>query len=193
MEIFKAIASVMKEIGPIGKNQRNLSQNFNFRGIDDVYNFCQPIMAKHGVFTVPTILSFDKREFTSVKGTAGIHVIAHYQFTFYAQDGSSIVAQAIGEGMDYGDKAFNKAASIAHKYALLQTFCIPTKDLVDPDSESHEVRPASDVMPLGKHKGKRMDDVSKEDLNSAIVWCESTDAEKFKDLILKMKASIAKR
>jgi hypothetical protein len=30
--------------------------------------------------------------------------------------------------MDTGDKASNKAMAVAHKYALLQTFCIPTKE-----------------------------------------------------------------
>ena len=40
--------------------------------------------------------------------------------------------------MDSGDKAANKAMAIGHKYALLQVLCIPTEDMVDPDSESPE-------------------------------------------------------
>jgi hypothetical protein len=43
--------------------------------------------------------------------------------------------------MDSGDKSSNKAMSVAHKYALLQAFCIPTKDIDDPDAETHEVAP----------------------------------------------------
>ena len=41
--------------------------------------------------------------------------------------------------MDSGDKATNKAMSIAFKYACFQVFCIPTEEMVDPDAECHEV------------------------------------------------------
>ena len=50
-------------------------------------------------------------------------------------------ATVVGEGMDSGDKAANKAMAIAHKYALLQTFCIPTEEQKDPDAETHDVLP----------------------------------------------------
>jgi hypothetical protein len=33
--------------------------------------------------------------------------------------------------------------SIALKYCLLQAFLIPTEDMVDPDSQTHEVKPKS--------------------------------------------------
>ena len=42
--------------------------------------------------------------------------------------------------MDSGDKATNKAMSIAMKYAMFQLFMIPT-EAVDPDGECHEVDP----------------------------------------------------
>lgn len=41
--------------------------------------------------------------------------------------------------MDTGDKATNKAMSIAFKYACFQVFCIPTEEMIDPDAEVHEV------------------------------------------------------
>ena len=63
------------------------------------------------------------------------------QYTFWTVDGTSVECSVIGEGMDSGDKATNKAMAIAHKYALLQTFCIPTEDMIDPDSQVHEVKP----------------------------------------------------
>ncbi len=43
--------------------------------------------------------------------------------------------------MDSGDKASNKALSIAMKYALLQVFCIPTEDAKDPDADSPKPLP----------------------------------------------------
>jgi hypothetical protein len=62
------------------------------------------------------------------------------KYTFYAKDGSSISAVVIGEGMDSGDKASNKAMAVALKYALLQVFCIPTEDTKDPDADSHDLK-----------------------------------------------------
>lgn len=137
--IFTAIQNVMKDLEPIGKNQKNAQQGFSFRGIDDLYNYCSPVMAKHGIFTVPNITGVEQREITSNRGTTGTHVIVRYKWIFYATDGSFVTAETIGEAMDYGDKAFNKACSIAHKYALLTVFSIPTKDLEDPDREAHEI------------------------------------------------------
>ena len=42
----------------------------------------------------------------------------------------------VGEGMDSGDKATNKAMAIAFKYACFQVFCIPTEEMKDPDEET---------------------------------------------------------
>lgn len=43
--------------------------------------------------------------------------------------------------MDSGDKATNKAMSVALKYACFQVLMIPTEEMLDPDSETHEVAP----------------------------------------------------
>jgi len=44
--------------------------------------------------------------------------------------------------MDSGDKATNKAMSIAYKYAAFQAFCIPTEETaIDADAEVHQVAP----------------------------------------------------
>ena len=136
--IYSRIAAISKEIGAIGKNKRNEQQKFMFRGIDDVYNALQPLLAKHGVFTVPQVQEDRTEERQSKAGGNLIYRVLKMRYDFYADDGSSVWCTVIGEGMDSGDKAANKAMAIAHKYALLQTFCIPTEDMKDPDSESHE-------------------------------------------------------
>jgi hypothetical protein len=67
-----------------------------------------------------------------------IYSICTIKYTFYAEDGSSVSATVIGEGMDSGDKATNKAMSIAFKYACFQVFCIPTEEMKDPDADTPE-------------------------------------------------------
>ena len=69
------------------------------------------------------------------------YVTCKIKFTFYAEDGSFVESTIVGEAMDTGDKATNKAMAIAYKYACFQVFCIPTADMVDdPDAESPEAR-----------------------------------------------------
>jgi hypothetical protein len=139
--IFKQIPKVMAEIEAIGKNRLNQTPgaSFKFRGIDDVYNELHSRLAKHGVFTVPIILGRERKDIVSKAGNKGYHAVTNFRFRFYAEDGSFVEADADGEAADYGDKVSNKAASIAHKYALLQVFCIPTEDDKDPDSVTHNI------------------------------------------------------
>ncbi|WP_332446820.1 ERF family protein [Sphaerochaeta sp.] len=138
-DIYTSIACIMADIDAVGKTQKNQQQGFKFRGIDDIYNAVHPILAKHGVFTVPTVLSERSEERTTTRGGNLIYRILTMKYTFFASDGSSVDSVVIGEGMDSGDKAANKAMSVAHKYALLQALCIPTEEMADPDKESFEV------------------------------------------------------
>ena len=141
LNIFEAINKTMEDVGAIGKNTKNQQQGFMFRGIDAVMNALNPAMIKNGIFIVPQVLEQTREERTTAKGAVLIYSICKMKYTFYAQDGSSVEAIVIGEGMDSGDKATNKAMSIAFKYAAFQVFCIPTEEMKDPDAEVHEVQP----------------------------------------------------
>ena len=145
--IYKKIAAILADSDAIGKDRINNQQGFRFRGIDDVYNSLHPILAKHGVFSTTTVLEDRTEERQSARGGTLIYRILKVQFTFYAEDGSFVQSVVIGEGMDSGDKASNKAMAIAHKYALLQLLAIPTGDAKDPDAESHEVLPKKQSTP----------------------------------------------
>lgn len=148
MNIFETIAAVMADIGAVGKTSKNQQQGFMFRGIDAVMNAINPALTKNKLFIVPEILEQSREERTSVKKDSYgnektstlIYSICKIKYTFYAEDGSNISAVVIGEGMDSGDKATNKAMSIAFKYACFQVFCIPTEEMQDPDAECHEVK-----------------------------------------------------
>lgn len=141
MNIFEAINACMSDIGAVGKTSKNTTQGFMFRGIDAVMNAINPALVKNKVFVVPEIIEQTREERQNSKGTILIYSICKVRYTFYAEDGSHIEAVVIGEGMDTGDKATNKAMSIAFKYACFQVFCIPTEEMKDPDEESHEVAP----------------------------------------------------
>ena len=120
--IYGAICDIMSEVGAIGKNKYNQQQKFNYRGIDDVMNALQPIMIRHRVFALPDVLEDKREERPSRSGGNLIYTILKVKYTFYADDGTSVDAVVVGEGMDSGDKSANKAMSVAYKYACFQVF-----------------------------------------------------------------------
>ena len=144
-QIYGLIGQAMKKVGAIGKD--STAQNYNgkpmykFRGIDAVYNALNPVMSELGLFICPEVLEQTREERKSTSGGNLIYSILKVRFTMYAPDGSNVSCTVIGEGMDSGDKASNKAMSIALKYACFELFMIPTEEMVDPDAEVHEVAP----------------------------------------------------
>jgi hypothetical protein len=146
--IFKQIPAIMSEIPSIGKDRKNTGQGYNFRGIDDIYNFIQPLLAKHSVFMTAEILDDRHEERQSKSGGVIMYRVLKMRYSFVASDGSSVATDAVGEGMDSGDKASAKAMSIAQKYAILQTFLVPTADAKDPEIDNHEVAPKSAPAPV---------------------------------------------
>ena len=170
--IYESIAAVMSEIGSISKDKVNKQQGFHYRGVDDVMNALNPAFIKHKLFMVPEVIEQSRERRTTGKGGELIYSVCKVRYTFFAEDGSSVQAVVIGEGMDSGDKASNKAMAVAFKYACFQVFCIPTEEMtkadaapVDPDGESYEPsrpEPASEAMKrtfvkecdrIGKSKG----------------------------------------
>jgi hypothetical protein len=142
--IYKKMSQVMIEIGFVGKDQKNQAQGFKFRGIDQFVNALYPALTKHGVFMAPRCVKeeHELKDVTRGSGKAGIdkHVTLLMEYDFFAEDGSKITVGPIpAEGLDSGDKATNKALSAALKYALIQTFSIPTEDMAEADLESPEI------------------------------------------------------
>ena len=139
MNIYESICAIMSDCPAISKDSRNTQGNgYNYRGIDAVMNALQPLLIKHKVFVVPNVYQSQREERVTSKGNTLIYSIIRVEYTFYAEDGSYLKAFVMGEGMDSGDKATNKAMSAAFKYALFQVFCIPTEEMHDPDAETPE-------------------------------------------------------
>ena len=86
-----------------------------------------------------------------------------------AVDGSKHTAATIGEAMDSGDKSTNKAMSIAYKYAVFLTFCVPIEGTPDADGEVYEISGAKqlDDNTLTDLLNNIADAVTKEDLLAA--------------------------
>ena len=146
MKVYEAISSVAKELSEegIGKNRRNDSQKYAFRGIDDVLAALCLKLTKYGLVIVPRVVEVTREQVVNKNGTVLIYSTARVEYDFVSvEDGSKHTACGIGEGMDSGDKASNKAMSAAYKYMALQTFCVPVEGMVDSERDDHELQPAN--------------------------------------------------
>lgn len=143
MSVYKSILAVMSDLAKvgIGKDKRNQQQGFNYRGVDDVMNALAPLLVKHQLLVLPRVLKRDVLQRESKSGGTLFCVTLEMEFDFIsvADDSKHTVGPIVGEGMDSGDKASNKAMSIAYKYACFQAFCIPTEaTAVEGDAEVHD-------------------------------------------------------
>lgn len=152
-QIHKQLAAIMEDVEAVGKDQENKQQGFKYRGINQVVDMLHPIMAKHKVFVLPEILEDRTEERTTSRGNTLIYRVLKVRIDFVSGvDGSTRSSVVMGEGMDSGDKASNKAMTAALKYCFSQTFVLPY-GLVDGDAatpepstpktgKTHEAQPA---------------------------------------------------
>lgn len=143
--IHERLVAILAEMPAIGKNQRNEQQGFMFRGHDDVLNALNPLLAKHQVVSLPDVVERVTAQRTTSKGSVMFEVNLHVRFRFYGAAGDFVEASTWGEGTDMGDKATNKAMTMAFKNVLNQVFAISNAETDDPDRHTPEesAKPAS--------------------------------------------------
>lgn len=147
MKIFKQISLITEAVSAVPKDKSGTGINYKFRGVDDLMNALNPLFGKFGVVLSATILNSEVLYFENVKldregneiKTKWTSVFLKMKYSLFADDGSSVSFETIGEGRDNSDKAHNKAMSAALKYFLMHAFLVPTKDIDDSDSENAEI------------------------------------------------------
>ncbi|EPK5644700.1 ERF family protein, partial [Acinetobacter baumannii] len=139
VHVVQAIAAVHKALAKMGiaKGRRTNSTNskftnYNFRGIEDMYNFISPLMAENGLLCIPTVKDTKLTEIKNQNGGVTRHAIVTVSYNFISvEDASIITAEMVGEAIDTADKALSKALSMAHKGLYEQAFSIPTKPFIN--------------------------------------------------------------
>jgi len=150
MNVYQCINQVQAALAKTGiakDRQCQQGASFMYRGIDEVYNTLSPLLSKYGLCILPRIISRQCDERKSAKGTALFYVVVEAEFDLVsAEDGTMHIVRSFGEAMDSGDKATNKAMSIAYKNAIFMAFSVPTQGDNDPDSQAHEVAPHAGML-----------------------------------------------
>ena len=169
--VHEAIINVMSELGGISKSRKNAQQGYSFRGVDDVLNSLQPLLIKNKLIILPEVVERTETERQSKEGGRIMHVIVKMKIScISAIDGSVLETIYVGEAMDSGDKATNKAMSTAYKYFAFQTFCIPTEEPKDPENETPELGKSSPSVTTGSTAGSILKPNQSADSDDAKEW-----------------------
>lgn len=148
--IYAAISAITADLARSGiaKTQVNASEQYTYRGLDEVCNRLAPLLAQHRVCILPRVLERLCQERTSDDGSLLTSISVRVAFDFVsARDGSMHAVETYGEALDAGDKATAKALSSAYKQAVLQAFCIPVQGTDDPEATTHRARPGKTEVP----------------------------------------------
>jgi ERF superfamily len=137
VNVIEALTAVMRDIQAVGKNDRNETQKFNFRGIDATVNAVGPVLRKHGVIVTPDVETVAYAAVMTAKGVPMTSCRVIVAYAFHGPDGDTVRAKVAAEASDTGDKATPKAMSVAFRTALLQALALPT-DEPDPDLFTYE-------------------------------------------------------
>lgn len=159
--VVEALLLVKRKMDALGVGKERRVQEgparYAYRSVDDVINAVGPMLTEAGVVTTITYRDHGAEDVTIVsqKGTRHAHRVTLrvvVRFTHCAEDGSvsSLETEAIGEGLDSGDKATNKAMSIAYKYALGLALPIPFVGRDDPDAEQPILAGPATKQPLAQ-------------------------------------------
>ena len=130
------IAKAANDMGAIAKDGKNKNQDFQFISESAIKAAVRKVSAKYGFTIFPKqIKNIRRYERTTSRG--GTLYFYDVMQEFVVTDGKEeMIGEMMGTGSDTGDKAFNKAVTVALKNFEKQLFNVSDKSENDPDSET---------------------------------------------------------
>lgn len=139
LNIWQILNRISEEAGAL-QAEKSGGVPFAFRGIDATINHLSPKLKEYGVVVVPTV-----KDRVTTQREVGTKTITQsdllVDYTFYAPDGTHVVATTTGLAQDFADRSAAQAQSVAYRVALLQVFKLPTTDK-EPEVVGEEVQAA---------------------------------------------------
>ena len=143
--LAEAVCRVMERVGYVKKDkQMTGGGSYKYVSVEAVIDKLRPEMVKEGLALLPAGLE------VLHQGDHGRQVHLRLKYTFdllHHPSNQSRPVVVVGEGMDVGDKAGNKAMTAARKYAMVMAFNLETGDDPD-DTPSREQERAAPAEPL---------------------------------------------
>lgn len=148
--LHQKIAEIVQAVDHVAKDGRNNQQNYSYVSEAGFLEAVRGEMADRGITVHPRVLPetvvVHDRSASGDKGFVTTCVVG-YTFTD-AETGESFTAEVLTQGFDSLDKGAFKAMTGGIKYALRQTFLIPTGDDAESDGGSSGER-AEDSLQMG--------------------------------------------
>lgn len=142
--IHGEMAELMRKVTHLGKDAIAPATmgGFKYRRLDDAMDVVGRAMRELGILLSTEILDRRRERWEAgSKVVTSVEVTTRYTFRS-STDGSTYVAEMVGEGRDFGDKATSKATSMCLKYMLITVLMIPVESLPDSDGEAMDQRQA---------------------------------------------------
>lgn len=129
-ELVALLAAAMGEVEGVTKDARNKDQNYSYASIESMLRAVRLPLMSRGVLLLQHPRADLEREepITSKSGTAGVRVLVGVDFEFLHAGDSFTIRGWIGEGQDYGDKAWSKARTNCLKTFIKAQWLLPTDE-----------------------------------------------------------------
>lgn len=129
--IAKKILNVMKKIGPIIKDKTNEEKGFDYASSANIINKAREAMIEEKIVIIPLNL----KQVVQRGNDVIIDMVYRFYDTEPNEDGKCdyMDVNIPGEGCDKEGWAVYKALAGSYKYAITQTFAIPTIDDAEKD------------------------------------------------------------
>jgi hypothetical protein len=131
------VAQVMADIDAVPKNGRNDFHNYNYSTDDDVMQSVRPVMAKHNLIALPSVVDRSVERVSTGKKESDYQLHTRITLSITLVDGDSGQSKTMrwqGEAQDGQDKGLYKAYTSGIKYWALKTFLLSA----DADVETHD-------------------------------------------------------
>jgi len=151
--IYTALHVVYEKVGYVQKQKPKAGSglNYSYAGEAALIESLRPALVEAGIIMHVAEASVDLRDtYTNKQGTVMNRTCISATVRFiHAPSATQIDVQALGEGIDAGDKSTAKALTGAYKYALREAFCIETGDDPDqtPSVQQERPIPTRDLQP----------------------------------------------
>lgn len=137
-KLATAVAKVIAATGYVQTDANNTQQGYRFLSDEALLMHLRGDMAKQGLSLIPKAIAYELGEKKTRSGGAMMLITTVFTFVLIHTSGEWMNVSAIAQGTDSLDKAPYKAATGALKYALRQTFLVPTGD--DPEKDHPAVQ-----------------------------------------------------
>jgi hypothetical protein len=136
-KVHEAMQGIRDTLGVIKKVKKG-GLPYAVVGINQVLARVNPLLMQYQLTVSPTHIDVLSTETLSIGNKPWVHVVCLVTWEWRsAEDGSVLVTQSLGEGLDNAGKATSKAQTYAQRYALLTALGIQTEEVRDPELIEH--------------------------------------------------------